>query len=90
MLDMKTGINGEDVLISSTFQVAEVSRPLWSVGRICDAGYTVVFDSGHAAMYHVESGAQAGVFSRKNGLYVGSLQLKNPSYKSEGFQRRDK
>ena len=29
--------------IDSNFQVAKVTRPLWSVGRICDVGFDVRF-----------------------------------------------
>ena len=29
--------------ITTTFQVASVTRPLWSVARICDAGFKVTF-----------------------------------------------
>ena len=67
--------------INSKFQVAAISRPLWSVGRMCDAGYTVVFDAGQAAVYHIETGEEVVVFPRKNGLYTADLKLKNPAYK---------
>ena len=73
---MKTS-EEEAATISSTFQVSDISRPLWSVGKICDSGYTVVFDAGHATVYHVESGEQVSVFPRRNGLYVGTMKLKN-------------
>jgi len=81
-LELKTDLS-DDSIINSIFQVADITKPLWSVGRICDAGYTVVFDQGHATIYHVESGEPAGVFERKQGLYVGKMKLKNPSHKSE-------
>ena len=29
--------------IHSTFQVCQTNRPLWSVGKICDAGCKVIF-----------------------------------------------
>ena len=34
--------------VSSTFQIAKVSRPLMSVGRLCDAGLDVVFKQDRA------------------------------------------
>ena len=34
--------------ITSTFQVAKVTRPLWSVGRICDEGFDVKFTNSEA------------------------------------------
>ena len=81
-LDLMSG----DKAITSKFQVAKISRPLWSVGKSCDAGYTVVFDSGHGTIYHVESGEQVGVFLRKGGLYVGDMKLRNPAHGSTGQQ----
>ena len=34
--------------LASTFQVAEINRPLMSVSKICDAGLTCVFNSAGA------------------------------------------
>ena len=34
--------------IKSTFEVAKVIRPLWSVGRICDEGFDVKFTNSQA------------------------------------------
>ena len=65
--------------IASTFQVSQTSRPLWSVGKICDAGYTVVFKKDGAEILHVASGVKIGDFSRRQGLYVGDFKLRNPS-----------
>ena len=31
--------------IQSVFQIAAVTRPLMSVGRICDKGHNITFDS---------------------------------------------
>jgi len=62
--------------IRSTFQVARTNRPLWSVGKICDAGYTVVFDAGHATVHNAVTGREVCVFERVNGLYATVLDLK--------------
>ena len=71
--------------IASTFQVFQISRPLWSVGKICDAGYTVTFKKDGAEILHVASGAKIGDFSRRQGLYVGDFKLRNPSlFKRQG------
>ena len=71
--------------IASTFQVSQISRPLWSVGKICDAGYRVVFQKDGAEVFHVASGAKIGDFARKQGLYVGDFKLRNPSlFKRQG------
>ena len=96
-LELQSG----DAAISSKFQVAKISKPLWSVAKICDAGYKVVFDAGKGTIYHKQSGNQVGVFERKGGLYVSDMKLRNPSYvakdgkqesmskSAQGFRRQD-
>ena len=78
---------GTSVPVNSTFQAASISRPLWSVGKICDAGYFVVFDKDHAKIFRIATGAETGMFQRRNGLYVGQTKLRNPA--SEGFPRQE-
>ena len=63
-LNLKAG----DIPIQSTFQVSKISRPLWSVGKVCDAGYDVTFKKGGASIMHVASGKEVGQFQRKQGL----------------------
>ena len=65
--------------IKSKFQVCEVSRPLWSVGKICDAGCTVTFDSRGARIKHQATGKDLCLFERRRGLYVASLPLSKPT-----------
>ena len=36
--------DGGTIPIESVFKIAAVTRPLMSVGRICDEGHTVTFD----------------------------------------------
>ena len=74
-LQLKSGVHP----ITSTFQVSTISKPLWSVGKICDSGYEVRFTKDGAHVLHPGSGKQVGQFSRKRGLYMGTLQLKNPA-----------
>ena len=64
--------------IQSVFQVCEVSRPLWSVSRICDAGCSVTFTAKGATVTHMASGKNMCNFERKRNLYVASLPLKRP------------
>ena len=64
--------------VKSTFQVSQISRPLWSVGKICDAGYKVVFQKDGAEILHVSSGKSVGTFSRRQGLYAQDFKLRNP------------
>ena len=71
--------------IESIFQVAAVTRPLMSVGRICDEGYTITFDQVMAVVKSKE-GAELCRFQRNNsGLYVAKLKLRNPA----GFGGRE-
>ena len=62
-----------------TFQVASVGKPLWSVGRFCDSGYEVLFTKDDATFSHASSGQKVGTFTRKHGLYMGAMKLKNPA-----------
>ena len=71
--------------IKTTFQVAKVTRPLWSVGRICDEGFEVKFTNNEAYVLTKE-GKEVCKFNRKRGLYVAELRLKSAS--QSGFQRR--
>ena len=79
-LQMKAG----EVPVHSTFQVSKISKPLWSVGKLCDAGYKVEFNRNEATVTHQASGKKIGTFTRHQGLYVGAMMLKNPS--SKDFQ----
>ena len=80
---------GEGKDIESTFQVAKVTRPLWSVGRICDEGFSINFTQVEAVVVD-KSGKAVCKFHRKGGLYVADLHLKNPAIKSPDFPRRGK
>ena len=64
--------------ISSKFQVGKVSRPLWSVGKLCDAGYKVVFDKDEAVVFHKASNQPVTTFQRRNALYECDMKLRNP------------
>ena len=71
--------------IASTFQVAKVSRPLMSVGKICDNGMDVVFSADKARVVTKE-GAEVCMFERVNGgLYLAKFRLKRPT---NGFGRQ--
>ncbi len=78
-----------DAGLRSTFQVAEVTRPRWSVGKICDQGYEARFTKKKAAILN-EDGKETLSFERRNGLYLGCIKLRNPKFKPkdhEGFAR---
>ena len=65
--------------LASTFQVAAVSRPLMSVGKLCDNGFDVIFKK-TTAIVRAPDGATVCTFERQEGgLYVAKLRLKSPS-----------
>ena len=66
--------------LRSVFQVAEVTRPLWSVGKICDQGFEARFTKTKAIILD-EQGREVLSFERRNGLYLAMIQLRNPKYK---------
>jgi len=82
-LEMKSG----NIPIKSVFQVAKISKPLWSVGRLCDQGFTVEFGKDNAKVKQNGTNKIMGTFQRHNGLYVGNLQLRNPKTGKQSFQR---
>ena len=75
--------------INSIFQVAEVSRPLYSVSRICDEGCGVHFCASHATV--TKGGVEIAKFPRQNGLYVTEMTLQPPIERpgdTSGFARQ--
>ena len=65
--------------LQSVFQIAAVTRPLMSVGRICDEGHSITFSS-VMAVVHSKDGQELAKFHRKNGgLYVAKLKLRSPA-----------
>ena len=75
-LEMKAG----SIPLKSTFQVSKISKPLWSVGKLCDAGLKVEFGKAAAIVSLGASGRKICEFKRENGLYMGAMQLKNPDF----------
>ena len=75
-LEMRSG----NIPIKSTFQISKISKPLWSVGKLCDAGFKVEFGKSAATVTHEKSGKKIGEFKRSQGLHVGALQLRNPTF----------
>ena len=65
--------------LQSVFQIAAVTRPLMSVGRICDQGHSITFNA-LMAVVHASDGTELCKFERQNGrLYVAKLKLGNPA-----------
>ena len=71
--------------IQSVFQIAAVTRPLMSVGRICDEGHSITFNA-VMAVVHSKDGDELCRFHRKDGgLYVATLKSRRPA----GFGRQE-
>ena len=69
--------------ISSIFQIAAVTRPLMSVGKICDEGHEIIFNA-MMAVAKDSSGSEFCQFTRSTGgLYVAKMKIKAPT----GFSR---
>jgi hypothetical protein len=70
--------------ISLKFEAADVTRALWSVGLICDAGLDVKFNKSKASVVNA-NGTEVCAFNRENGLYLATVKIRNPRHPS--FQR---
>ena len=75
-LDSTTS-DGTSSPIASTFQVAEVARPIMSVSRMCSMGFTCVFDKDGAKVLNKEN-KQVCYFKASQGLYSTTMKLKKP------------
>ena len=71
--------------LQSTFQIAAVTRPLMSVGKICDAGHTVTFSDVMAVVNGKDGSELARLHRTNGGLYVAKLRLRSPA----GFRRQE-
>jgi hypothetical protein len=75
-LNMKS--RGDDgVLMSSIFQVAEITRPLMSVSKICDQDMICIFEKSHARIVD-QQGNTVARFEREGGLYTCTMRLRRP------------
>ena len=72
--------------LCSVFQIAAVTRPLMSVGKICDEGHEITFNQ-VSAIVRSKDGDEICRFHREptGGLYVAKLRLRNPA----GFARQE-
>ena len=71
--------------VRTKMQVADVTRALWSVGVLCDAGLDPRFTDKWAKIYDAK-GVELCHFNRRNGLHVATVKLRNPLFK--GFRRQ--
>ena len=90
---MTLSLEAGGIELDSTFQVADITQSLWSVGRMCDAGagHEVHFKRNKAVVVDAVTKAELFAIAREpGGLYKGELKLRNPRFvrkSSEGFQR---
>ena len=68
----------------ATFQVAEVSRPLMSVSKVCEMGNRVIFGASGGYILNLATGA-ATQFVKKDGIYVFGMWV--PPLSETGFAR---
>ncbi len=82
---ISTDGDGRKHAISSKLHVADVTRALWSVGVICDAGLEAKFKADHAVVQKPDGTPVCHFVRQKGGLYIAKVQVRNPMY--EGFRR---
>ena len=83
-LGAPSGVKGDINAVSSTFQIAKVTRPLMSVGHICDQGLNVIFDKLHAIVRNAGGDEVCRFVRGESGLYTAKMTLKAPA----GFGRQ--
>ena len=73
----------EDKTLSSCFQMAKVSRTLYSVPQMADEGCTVVFSKGVGKVLkgkvRIQAERDVATFRRKGGLYLARMRIKKPA-----------
>ena len=69
--------DGVKMPVTTNFQVAAVTKPLLSVGKVCEQGHTVVFSKEGAKILDPKQRVLAH-FQRSGGLYVSTMTLKAP------------
>ena len=75
---------GDDgVLTASVFQIAEITRPLMSVSRICDQDMVCIFEKDHARIVDAK-GNLVSRFERDGGLYTCKMKLRRPEPNNNG------
>ena len=76
-LEAHTGDN-TDQMLHSTFQVADLTRPLMSVSQVCASGHKCLFEKDHALIMNAQ-GETLVKFEMQGGLYVATMRLKAPT-----------
>ena len=88
-----TMITNEGQNVNVLYQVADVSRTLTSVSRVCDAGNRVIFESWGGYIQNLQTGSTT-TFERKSNVYelTGWMLAPKPNTPSraEGFPWQSK
>ena len=71
--------------VATTFQVANVSRPIMSVDRLCDVGMDMRFKKDRTDVLAPDGGVILSVGRQAGRLYVARLKIKKPA---PGFGRQ--
>ena len=82
-------LEADSMELDSTFQVADITQSLWSVGKICDAGtgHEIHFKKDKAVVIDAVTRRELFSIGRETGgLYKGDLRLRNPRYKGNKGQ----
>lgn len=78
--ELRVGVDKEarnEGIVESVFQIAQVTRPLMSVGKVCDGGAEVLFTAKEDIVS--KNGREICRFTRTNGgLYLVNMRLKQP------------
>ena len=77
--------NGDDTEVDSSFQVADVCRPLHSVPKVCDTDKEVLFTKHGGVVVPAGTLSRSlgsvkalAKYPRKGGLYVSKMRARNP------------
>ena len=76
-LPLESEVNSQVNHVGAIFQVAKVTRPLMSVSRICDSGFTCHFNKQQGVVKDT-SGKVVCVFHRRGGLYICNMKMRSP------------
>ena len=70
--------------VDTTFQIANINRPLLSVSKICSSGNLDVVCRQNGALILDKTHKVLAGFEKKNGIYVATMRVQNP--RKAGFQ----
>ena len=81
-------VTNEGMKASTTFQIADVTRPLCSIARVCDKGNQVVFNS--EGGYVEDAWGNRTYFERQSNIYTMSFHALDPGHTAapSDFTRR--